>query len=374
MRKKFCLVSVMLIILWINMSTVMAKNRYQTDMLANMAEFLQLSSQLDTLKNGCHQSKFFYQKQPLTICVQNGTICHIGYVLFSDQQRKALKSPVYNFLERYTLAADLPFKRAKTVDKQLVEDDVKFTKGTLSFMTKLIGDTTLNLTIENLNNKRYKVSWYKKDTLYCAVDFPIGYDLLHGTEMTENEKRIVQDILYTPFPSIQTLPVKREQLLTTCQPNYFILPGDIYYVDQLNSNRYYEKLDDGQFKLIFSRRYPLESLANLLTTVELANEFQVSVRLKKYDFNEDNFNVSLPQFISYFLQQGCVPYFGVISYEQTTAVCQLVMRNVDEGYCHAMKVTFDVEQLIDKKGKVAIRLNSYIPISKINYLFEELKM
>ena len=374
MRKKLCFIGLLLTILWGNTSMMIAKNRYQTDILINMAELLRLSSQLDTLKNGCYQSKFFYDKRPLTICVQNGSICHIGYMLFSDQQRKALKSPVYNFLERYALAADLPLKRTKTVAKQLVEDDINFTKGTLSFMTKLIGDTTLNLTIENLNNKRYKVSWYKQDALYCAVDFPIGYDLLYGTEMMENEKRIVEDILYTPLPAMQPLSVKREQLLSTWQSNYFILPGDTYYVDQLNSNRYYEKLDDGQFKLIFNRRYPLESLANLLTTVELANEFQVAVRLKKYDFNEDNFNTSLSQFISYFLHRGCVPYFGVISYEQTTAVCQLVMRNVDEGYCHAMKVTFDVEQLIDKKGKVTIRLNSFIPISKINYLFEELKM
>lgn len=374
MKRKLCHIGLLLVFFLTNTFVLVAKNRYQTDVLTNMAGLLQLSSQLDTLKDGCHISAFFYKKHPLTVCVQNGSICHIGYALFTSEQRNALKSPVYNFLERYALAADLPLERKKTITKQLAEDDVNFTKGSISIITKMIGDTLLRLTIENLNNKRYKVSWYDKDTLFCSVDFPIGYDLLHGTEMKENEKRIVEDILYTPLPVVRSLPVKREQLHSTWQPNYFILPGESYYIDQLNSNRYYEKLNNGQFRLIFNQRYPLESLANLLTTVELENEFQVSVRLKKYDFNEDNFSVPLRQFISYFLQRGCVPYFGVISYEKTIAACQLVMYNVDEGYCHTMKITFDVERLSDKKGEMTVRLNSYIPTSKINYLFEELKM
>lgn len=374
MKNKFCFIGLIFAFLWVNTSLLIAKNRYQTDILTNMAESLKLSSKLDTLKNGCYKSEFSYKQRPLNVCILNGKICHIGYVLFSDQQRQAFKSSVCNFLERYALAADLPLERKKTISRQLLEDDINFAKGTFATITTLIGDTTLNVMIENLNNKRYKVSWSKKEELYCSVDFPIGYDLLHGTEMNENERRIVEDILLTPLPTIQTAPVKREQLLTTWQPNYFILPGESYYVDQLNTNRYYEKLKDGQFKLMFNQRYPLETLANLFTTLELENEFQLSVRLKKYDFNEDNFNVPLLQFVSYFLQQGCVPYFGVMSYEKTIAVCQLVMRNTDEGYCHTMKVTFDVEQLSDKKGKVTVRVNSYVPTSKINFLFEEFKM
>lgn len=374
MKNKFCFIGLLFALLWVNTSLLVAKNRYQTDILANMAESLKLSSKLDTLKDGCYKSEFSYKQRPLNVCVHNGKICHIGYVLFSDQQRQAFKSPVCNFLERYTLAADLPLERKKTISRQLLEDDMNFAKGTFATITKLIGDTTLNVTVDNLNNKRYKVSWSKKEELYCSVDFPIGYDLLHGTEMNENERRIVEEILHTPLPAVQTVQVKRDQLLTTWQPNYFILPGESYYVDQLNTNRYYEKVKDGQFKLMFNQRYPLETLANLFTTLELENEFQLSVCLKKYDFNEDNFNVPLSQFVSYFLQQGCVPYFGVMSYEKTIAVCQLVMRNADEGYCHTMKVTFDVEQLSDKKGKVTVRVNSYVPTSKINFLFEEFKM
>lgn len=373
MKRRFRLIGLLFAFLWANVSLLTAQGRYQTDLLANMAESLKLSDQLATLENGCYRSKFFYKKRPLNVFVDNGTVTHIGYVLFSDGQRKALNSPVYNFLERYVLAADLPLERQKSVSKQLAEDEINFMEGNFSSLSKLIGDTTLNLTIENLNEKRYKVGWYKKEALFCSIDFPIGYDLLHGTEIVENERRIAEDIQHAPLLSVEPLSVKRELLLSTWQPNYFILPGESYYTDQLSTNRYYEKQNDGTFQLIFNRKYPQESLANLLTTLELKNSFQVHVRLKKYDFKEDNFKISLAQFMSFFMRQGCVPYFGVISYEETTLVCELVMRKPDEGYCHIMKVTFNVEQLLDKGGEIAVRLNSFIPTSKIKNLFEDLK-
>lgn len=71
------------------------------------------------------------------------------------------------------------------------------------------------------------------------------------------------------------------------------------------------------------------------------------------------------------MRQGCTPYFGVISFEGTLAVCELLMRNANEGYCHVMKVTCDVEQLLDKKGNITARLTSYVPTFKIKNLFKE---
>ncbi|MBQ8673067.1 MAG: hypothetical protein IJ511_03305 [Bacteroides sp.] len=374
MKRRFRYIGLALAGLWANACLMTAQNSYRADVLTRMAESLQLSAQLDTLKDGCYTHEYAYKKQPLTVVVEKGVVTHIGYTIFSTRQRTLLKSPVYDFLERYTLAAALPMKREKTVEKQLAEDDIAFSEGTFATLNKLVGDTTLNVTIDNLNDKRYKVSWYKGEKLRCSVDFPIDYDLLHGTEMVENERRIAEGMKKVVPGKVEPLQVKREQLFTTFQPNYYVMTGESYYTDLLNTNRYYEKAPDGQFQLIFNRKYPMESLANLLTTLELENGFEVKVRLKMYDFKEDNFSVSLAQFVNYFLQQGCTLYFGIISFEENTAVCQLVARNIEEGYCHTMKVTCDVEQLLDKKGSMTVRLNSYIPTSRIKNLFEELKM
>ena len=47
------------------------------------------------------------------------------------------------------------------------------------------------------------------------------------------------------------------------------------------------------------------------------------------------------------------------------------MRNANEGYCLVMKVTCDVEQLLDKNGNITARLTSYVPTFKIKNLFKE---
>lgn len=355
-----------------NTMFLMAQNSYQTDLLGNMAESLKLVNQLDALKNGRYSTEFSYKKRPLNVIVENGSVNHIGYLLFSKEQRQLLQVPaVYNFLERYLLAVNLPLKRMKSVEKQLAEDDINFTVGEMADLYKQVGDTTLNLTIENLFDRRYKVSWHQGDKLTCSVDFPISYDLLHGTEMVENERRIVKAIKQAVVLPFDTVKVNPKFLVRTWQPNYFVLPGDTCYTAELSTTRYYAKSGTGDFQLLFNRQHPLESLANLLTTVNLKNDFRIKVRLKKYDAPDENFEVPLLQFISYFLQQGCTPYFGVISFEGTLAVCELLMRNANEGYCHVMKVTCDVEQLLDKKGNITARLTSYVPTFKIKNLFKE---
>lgn len=337
-----------------------------------MAESLKLTNQLNTLEDGRHCTEFFYKKRPLTVTVENRSISHIGYLFFSKEQRRLVQVPaVYDFLERYVLALDLPLKREKPVEKQLAEDNINFTVGEMSDLRKQVGDTTLNLKIENLSDRRYKISWYRGDKPTCSVDFPISYDLLHGTEMVENERRIVEAIKRAASLPADTTKINPKSLVMTWQPNYFVLPGDTCYTAELSTTRYYEKSGDGKYQLLFNRQHPLESLANLLTTVNLKNDFRINVRLRKYDAPDENFEVPLLQFISYFLRQGCTPYFGVISFEGTLAVCELLMRNANEGYCHVMKVTCDVEQLLDKKGNITARLTSYVPTFKIKNLFKE---
>lgn len=363
---------VVFVLLGTNTTTLMAQNRYQTDLLADIAESLKLVSRLDTLKDGRYHTGFAYKKRPLNISVENGCVNHIGYLFFSMEQRQLLNAPiVYDFLERYVLAIDLPLKRVKSVEKQLAEDDINFAAGEMSDLRKLVSGKSLNFSIENLLGKRYKLSWYQGDKLTCSVDFPIRYDLLHGTDMVENERRIAERIRRTVLLPPDTTKINPKFLVTTWQPNYFVFPGDTCYTAQLSTTRYYERLGDGQLHLLFNRKYPVESLANLLTTVNLENDFRINVRLKKYDAPDENLVVPLSQFISYFLRQGCTPYFGVMNFEGTSAACELLMHNADEGYCHTMKVTCDVEQLLDKKGNMTARLTSYIPILKIKKLFQE---
>lgn len=352
---------------------LVARNGYRTDLLARMASSMQIASRLDTLKEGVHWRWETYKGKAVTVIVKDRQVEHIGYALFTPEQRMTFPSPVYNFLERYMLEMDVPLKREKSLARQIAEDGISFEKGTFSSLHALLNDTACRINITNENGKRYIVRLEKGNTVFCHMQFPVSYDLLQGTAMLENERRLKQEITSSSLHERKKTVVSRKELLPTWQSNYFILPGESYYTDELNTNRYYEQDEKGDFRLVYHAKYPLESLANLLTTTEIDNQFIIDILLKKYGYKEEMINVPLDQWIMFCLDSGCTPYFGVISYDGNFAVCEVVMRNVAWGYNHVMKVTFDVSQLESRKGIIQARLNSYIPSSKIKYLFDEIR-
>ena len=71
-----------------------AKNRYQSDLLAQIAESLQMKAMLDTMSNGSYIAQQAYMSHPLSIIVNDGEVEHIGYSIFSKEMRSGMPSPI----------------------------------------------------------------------------------------------------------------------------------------------------------------------------------------------------------------------------------------------------------------------------------------
>lgn len=351
-----------------------AKNRYQSDLLAQMAESLQMKAVLDTMSDGTYIAQSKYKGHPLTVIVNHGEVEHIGYSVFTEEMRDGMPSPIYNFLERYALQADLPLKRIKTVERQLFEDDVTFTTGTIHTLGSIWGQNGIGFTLENRQDKMCRATWTKDGKAYCSVCFPVNYNLYHGTDLVENQRRLVDDLRHVSDAKIGTAKeLSKEQLTKLFEPNYFVLKNDSFYVASLNSNNYYVQEYDEQYKLLFSERYPIESFANLLTTNSIDNEIQAQIKLVMYDFKSEVIKIPLVNFLHYFMQKGCQAYFGVIDRKDDDYTAELLMLKRDEGYCHSIKLTFNTGNVSSRSGIVTGRMNCYIPISKVKFLFEEKK-
>lgn len=351
-----------------------AKNRYQSDLLAQMAESLQMKAVLDTMSDGSYIAQSKYKSHPLTVIVNHGEVEHIGYSVFTEEMRDGMPSPIYNFLERYALQADLPLKRIKTVERQLFEDDVTFTTGTIQTLASIWGQNGIGFTLENRQDKMCRATWTKDGKAYCSVCFPVNYNLYHGTDLVENQRRLVDDLRHVSDAKIGTAKeLSKEQLTKLFEPNYFVLKNDSFYVASLNSNNYYVQEYDEQYKLLFSDRYPIESFANLLTTNSIDNEIQAQIKLVMYDFKSEVIKIPLVNFLHYFMQKGCQAYFGVIDRKDDDYTAELLMLKRDEGYCHSIKLTFNTGNVSSRSGIVTGRMNCYIPISKVKFLFEEKK-
>lgn len=358
--------------LWISTSVVRAHiNSFATDQLKEMSQVMQLSAQLDSLSpNDTLCLK--YQDKDVIVRTKNNRVNHIGYCIFTPEQRSSMQSPVFDFLERYVLTLDLPLKRVKPINNQLAEDGISFSGGEISSMPHLYNDSTLNLSVSLIEDKKYNVSWEKDNIPTFSIEFPASYDLLHGTEMSENERRLAEDLKSAPKIEYKSKQVAKEQLLPNFFINYYILPGESYYLDNLNSNKYYKQDSvNGGYSLIFNPHYPIESISNLFTSGEINCDYKVDVTLKQYGFKQTQFTIPVNNFISYFFEQGCKAFFGLKEYTDKKIVGLLIMLNRAEGYCHTIRITADTDILDDSTGNFKARIVSYIPVSRIKSLYEE---
>lgn len=370
-----CLKRYIAFFIWFGVSLyAMAGNSYRTDLLERMAAAMNITARIDTLSEGIHYRHLIYNNRGITVTVNNHEVSHIGFSIFTPSVRKALNSPVCDFLERYSLEITLPLKRERSVTRQLDEDGVFFRNGDFGFFKRLENDSTYVVSVENLNGKRYSVSWIKEGKNAFSVNFPVEYDLLNGTEMLENERKMALDIpKYSKGVRDYQLTDSSLLKLSSWQKKYYILQGDYYYSKQLNTNLYFEKMVMNGYKLIYNPNFIQESLTNLMTTCAIENDYDLQIRMVKYDFSQDTIVVKLNQWLNYCESQGCYGYFGVNSIEKGKADCVLIMRNTDMGYIHSMRMLIDVSTLEDRKGLITARLNSYIPMARVMYLFDELK-
>jgi len=367
---KFCFcIALLLAIPW---SLPAQCNHYQTDLLAQMAEALQMQTVLDTLSNGVHIAQQTYKGKPLCIIVNDGEVEHIGYAIFPEGMREDAPSPVYNFLERYALQASLPLKRAKTFERQMYEDDVTFTKGGITTLSTLWGKENVEFSLENLQNRMCRATWKQEGNVLCSVSFPVSYNLYHGTDLVENQRRLIEDLQRASVATTDNdEPVTKELLSKILEPNYFLLKGDSMYIASLNSDKYYVKGENDEYSLLFSDKHPVESFANLLMTNSISNNIRASIKLVLYDFKSETINVPLVNMLNYFKKKGCKAYFGVIQSKQEQHTAELLLLNREEGYCHTLKLNFSTSNITTRSGNISGRMNCYVPVSKIKFLFEE---
>ena len=360
-------------LLLVAMPIVGADNKdYRTDRLLVMAEKAGFGAMLDTLVDGEHIGWVSYLSQPVTVIKEGKRVTHIGYSFFSSEQRDAFGRTICDFLERYALELDIPSTLYPVVATRLHEDGVTVRYGSFTQAHQLCADSTVSIYFQAIDERNYSVCWRRDTTRLFQVSFPVEYDLLVGTNMEERERRLPEEIgRDTVTADDPALPSFR-MLRKVWKENYYTLKGESYLMDNLNANQYFELNEKGQLRPIYNKVYPLESLANLLTTTYIDNNYVLDIQFRKYGFNTDTLCVPLSQWIRYCRHTGCKLFFGIVSLdEDKEAVCELLTHNGAMGYNHVMKITFPMNILEARKGHIQARLNSYVNTSRVKNLFGE---
>lgn len=312
---------------------------------------------------------------PVTTIVNQGEVSHIGLSLFTPWQRQFIDGVQCNFLERIALAAEIPEFYGIDIRQYLRDEKIEILEGRLDYLKTFFSDTSYIFQSTLVNGKTYIACWFTPDAheRYLTLTYPTDFHLISGLSLTEAENRLYRNIQRSrPEAMEQFEPV---EALLQCIGNgpVYLLKGSIFFLPELNSNRYYVKERSGKFSLLYSEDFPLESLANLMTGNEIDNQFVINVKLVKYGYQVDDFNIPLKHWLAFCIQSGCTPYFGVIEQEKDKIVVELIMQNETLAYCHVMKLTIDPKLLKARKGTLQARLNSYVPMSNVKSLFDENK-
>jgi hypothetical protein len=345
---------------------------FASEQLEKLAKEIGLSA---PTKDGVHYQATQYKGLPVTVIVKDGEVRHIGHALFTPFQRQFIDETQCNFLERISLAADIPDFYGIAIRQYLRDEKVEFLDGQLDYLKTILNDTTYIFQSTLVDGKTYIACWYTPsgNQRYLTLAYPANFHLITGLAMTEAENRLFGDIRRTQIEETEQF-VPAEALMQ-CIGNgpVHLLKGSIFFLPELNSNRYYVKEGNGLFSLLYSEDYPLETLANLMTGIEIENQFVINVKLVKYGYQVDDFNIPLTNWLAFCIQSGCSPYFGIISQEENKIVGELIMQNEALAYCHVMKLTIDPSLLKERKGTFQARLNSYVPMSNVKALFNESK-
>lgn len=353
------------------------RNAYFSEELRTIAVRSNIASISDTLGEGIHYGITVYKKKPITIIVEDNEVKHIGYSIFTPQQRETLNPICCNFIERYALLLKVDMERKRTNHEMMEQDRVVFRTGNFETIEHLIGDrdTTIKI-IHSFENVINFFTWNKSGQVVCELGFPSSYKLFLGMEMDELDARLKRDILNTQIPvpdSIRTFPKK--DLIASITRDYYVKKGPYYYFAELNSDNFYQPLSlkDNKFCLMFNSKYPQQSLANVMTSSGLPNEFVLRIKQEVYGNKDSVYIVPLGKYVSFCLKKGCTPYFCVISENDGVMDCELIMRNEVLQYNHVMRMKVGVNEVKRRKGIINARLDAYVPTHYLKNLFNEIQ-
>lgn len=335
---------------------------FRSDKLEAMAEVLGKAT-IAALPDG--ESRLSWQTMPICVVKCGGTVEHIGYALFSEEQKASAGQTPCRFLERYALEADLPLPREKTLEVQLLEDGVSFPRGGgLRSLLQLSRDPGLPLRLSKLGERKYLLEWGS-----VAVVFPADAELLLGRSQAENERRLPGELAGAPAPVSPPLPAAGE--LVKRPDNILVEERGWYYLAALNANRYFVAQPDGTLLAVDTPAHPSETIANILSGLVEAGAVTLQLKRSVYGLKQDYFSVPLGCLAGYAQQFGCTVYWGVIAQDEELLEGEIVLRNEAAGFNHVLRLQVPYKVLAAKEGHIQARLTPFVPMHSLKYLFEE---
>lgn len=331
-----------------------AQNRYATQRLHGMAMAMGLDSSIASMPDGDFRDSAAYASHPLHVVVDDGLVIHIGWSLPPEAQT----SWAHRFVERAALEAALYRADALPVDWDC-PDQAMIVEGSIDDVMKS-DPANMAYTCTNLNGRQYQAAWSAPDgKLLCMVAFPINYELLTGATLREIENAL--------FTRLRALEPSAIPLVGYGSPS--VREVDSSYTAVIGPDRPGSLLKNiiyinADSTLIFDPQLPVESLANAMSSTLASQSIMADVKMLMYGASGRSRSLEMPlsALVGEFLEQGCIPYFGLMEGSADGGEISGAVKMVNNamGYVHLMKVKADPAILFGPEPRVEVTLAAYV--------------
>lgn len=346
--------------LWLISFAAIAGNTFATQRLQRMASHM-TNIPFEKLEKGINNS-YTHNGYPINIRVnQWNEVEHIGYTYFTEEQRTVMPSPIYDFIERYTLDLDLP-NEISAIERMRIDHFI-IEIGSLQDLHKL--DTNYSMRVYSSQFKRYRVCWSLEDKQVLSLLFDMDYQVLSGCNAIELESNFLRKARRFKRPADTPLmPLPYE--LDKCTDNYYIEEGSNYIISAIRNDLFYFKDSTGVWSLLCNSSKPYWSAFNMMLSPDSIGKFTIDVNFDKYGYQTELFTIPACDLVLMAKMMGCTPYFAVKTRTQNSIKGTLFMPNPDQGYCHMLTVEIPIDIMNARKGVIQGRLFVYVPLHNIS--------
>ncbi|MDE6354309.1 MAG: hypothetical protein K2L56_04520 [Prevotella sp.] len=328
-----------------------AATRYHTQRLADMARAAGLSLPGEAAAGMCDDSTYTFRGRPLRVRTNSfGDISHIGYRLFSPQLMEAYgASPLFNFIERYLLELDLSLD-GRTPAARMDIDRIVTTAGDISMLHTMAADAAFS--IETITRRMYRLKW-AAGTRTLSITIPADCQLLAGANAIELEEIFERDLQ-------RIIPMDGDEFIggwdkakVARSEGLLIVDGGTFMSEMIRGDVYLTE-HGGRRRLVADASKPRQSVTNIMLTGCYGRTIPLDLTIDRYGYKSSKVAVTVQQFVSYCLAEGCKLYFGVKTNDGERLTGTLFALNEKMACNHVLSIDFPTA-ILKESGDTAAK-------------------
>ena len=176
---------------------------------------------------------------------------------------------------------------------------------------------------------------------------------------------------HTPKKSVDFHHLRTDQLTKTNERGLFLVKGAHYQIASLRNDFYVTKSGNG-YRSVFSRKYPMESMINLLLNYSHGDTKKMSIVQHLYGGEKRIPDIAIAS-IHDLLGTTMEAYCSVTSIDKDCIRATLVFHHKKMDFIHLFVVETTPAELFSDTGVLKAELYGNIPQSNIKSLFSKFK-